>query len=581
MLELRTEAAIKERLGKLPTGLENAYNEIYGKIEARNTHDRNCAIRAFQWVMCACSPLTSVQLLSAIRVDAESDTMQLSDEIDEDTLLELCNNLLVLDSQRRVWRFSHLSVTEYFEKNHWSLLQSHCHVAKVSLLLLIEARPDIADMTEADSSSDRSSDSSVNEDELSYENHSISDPGHPLQRYCQHHWPIHVQTQELSAVDPALACRLKAFLGSPNESSLQYRAWFREVDSDTVTSSRPSSSIFSTIYCKQLSPENFAIFAMCSFKFYYILSDWWSDAEIPLSLENDDGETLLILAALASSKPICEALLRRGMEVNRLFKAGSWGSTLAAAAADGEPEIVRFLVEKGADVNLLLQAGYYGSALAAAVRLGGTEIVKFLVEKGAEVDLLLQAGHYGSALTAAAYNGIIDHVKFLVEKGADVNLLLQAGDYGSALAAAVASGEWEIIQFLIQEGAEVNLPLQAGPYGSALAAAACCGATEIVEFLIEKGADVNMQLRTGSYGSALAAAARWEWVDCVEALIQGGAQVNLRLVNARFSTALEAAEAELSSADNPRDHWYRQEWNQARRKSKVADLLRSHLTGSS
>ena len=68
--------------------------------------------------MCACKPLKSDELLSAIRLDATSDIIHLSEEADEDLLLDLCNNLLVLDSQRKVWRFSHLSVTEYFEENH-------------------------------------------------------------------------------------------------------------------------------------------------------------------------------------------------------------------------------------------------------------------------------------------------------------------------------------------------------------------------------------------------------------------------------------------------------------------------------
>jgi len=125
LLELQTEAAIRDRLGKLPVGLEATYDDIYGKIAARHKHEKKFADRALMWVMCACKPLNSVELLSAIRLDPDNKTMGLSEELNEALLLDICNNLLVLDSQRGVWRFSHLSVTEYFEKNYWSLQEAH------------------------------------------------------------------------------------------------------------------------------------------------------------------------------------------------------------------------------------------------------------------------------------------------------------------------------------------------------------------------------------------------------------------------------------------------------------------------
>ncbi len=90
------------------------------------------------WVMSAITPLNSNQLLRAIRLDFDGDTGRLLEEVDEDHLLRLCRNLLVLDSQRKVWRLSHLSVVEYFEKHHWNLRQAHLHAAKVCLKTLLE-----------------------------------------------------------------------------------------------------------------------------------------------------------------------------------------------------------------------------------------------------------------------------------------------------------------------------------------------------------------------------------------------------------------------------------------------------------
>ena len=605
LLALPIEADIKDNLGRLPDDLNAAYKEIYDKA-AQKKHAKALIDRACMWVMCACTPLTTVELISAIRLDPNSDVMSLSDEVKEDVLLELCNNLLVLDSQRKVWRFSHLSVAEYFEENHWDLRQAHCHVAKACILLLIETYKN-SRLEAASKSSDNAHGAGV------------FDLAHPLQQYSRHHWIIHVQTQEGNETDSGLTRILQMFLGSPEESSLQYRAWYRQIVSDDFDN-MPLTSAFSDIYERQIAPEHVSIFIMCRFSFYTVLLDWWNNAEIGLSQTTSRGDNLLALAAAAGCKPICENLIKRGIQVNMQFQSIGYGSALGvAAAADGGIEIVKFLVqEAGANVNMMLQTGEYGSALAAAAVFGRTETVKFLIQEvGAEVNMPLQGGRYGSALAAAAavVYGRTETVKFLVqEAGAEVNMPLQGGRYGSALAAAAAAfGRTETVKFLVQEaGAEVNIPLQTGEYGSALAAAAAFGRTETVKFLIQEvGAEVNMPLQGGRYGSALIAAAYFGeigtirflvrqgaevnmlpqsgrygntlsaaaycgWKGCAEILIEAGAKVNLRLEAGPFRTALQAATADISEEDQRR-LWNRRDEESFRQdKAKVAELLLRH-----
>ncbi len=205
----------------------------------------------------------------------------------------------------------------------------------------------------------------------------------------------HVQGQEGPETDLVLVRLLKTFLGSPNDSSSQYRAWHRQFLSWQPWRRPPIS--------KRISPEGAAILAMCGFSFYIPLLDWWGSTEIPLLQTNSQGDSLLALAAIAGCKAICKSLIEEhGMQVDMPVQ-NEYGSALAAAAYMRNIEVVKFLVEKGAEINLLLQTGYYGSALAAAAFEGDIEVVKFLVEEGAEINLLLQTGYYGSALAAAAY----------------------------------------------------------------------------------------------------------------------------------------------------------------------------------
>jgi ankyrin repeat protein len=83
------------------------------------------------------------------------------------------------------------------------------------------------------------------------------------------------------------------------------------------------------------------------------LSEWWESSDIPLFETNEVGENLLNFAARRGHRPICEVLLKRGMDINLLD--GSIGSPLAAAAtSSGNIEVVNYLIEQDADVNLPL-----------------------------------------------------------------------------------------------------------------------------------------------------------------------------------------------------------------------------------
>ncbi|KAH8649922.1 ankyrin repeat-containing domain protein [Xylariales sp. PMI_506] len=559
LLQLRVEGSIRERLGKLPIGLKQAYDDIYARF-AGSLHEKSIVERACMWVMCASRPLTTMELVGAVNLDLdakEHDDIRLSHEIDEDLLLDLCNNLLILDHQLNVWRFCHLSVAEYFEKNHWSIRDAHCYAAKVCLKLLIETYKSSFNQSETASSDiePQYQASSSSNDANDMKPPGLTDPNHPFHVYLQLHWYTHVQEYERRTekekpdIDSTLKFLLKVFFGAPEIGSNQYHTWFRHVSSGFGLDERPD--IYNFIR-KDLNPNDPPIFTISRLSLYIVLQDWWDNEGIPISQDSQRGDSLLIHAALGGSQPICELLIKRGSPVNRVLSTGEYGSALAAAVCDGEFESVKYLVENGADINLLLPTGYYGSALAAAAAsYTGYESVKYLIENGADINLLLPTGDYGSALAAAAGDGEFECVKYLVENGADINLLLPTGRYGSALAAAAAANYrgFESVKYLVENGADINLLLPTGRYGSALAAAAAAASYtgfESVKYLVENGADINLLLPTGDYGSALAAAAAaasYRGFESVKYLVENGADINLLLPTGDYGSALATAAA--------------------------------------
>nr|XP_036589232.1 uncharacterized protein CTRU02_01279 [Colletotrichum truncatum]KAF6800874.1 hypothetical protein CTRU02_01279 [Colletotrichum truncatum] len=86
-------------------------------------HDRIILQRAVKWFKCAQKPLTIKFLLQAVRITfSEKQDTTFVLKIDKETLQEssltaMCHHLIVMDPLRRLWKFSHASVAEFFESD--------------------------------------------------------------------------------------------------------------------------------------------------------------------------------------------------------------------------------------------------------------------------------------------------------------------------------------------------------------------------------------------------------------------------------------------------------------------------------
>ncbi|OCL01702.1 hypothetical protein AOQ84DRAFT_306174, partial [Glonium stellatum] len=404
LLELDLEDAIEDRLGKLPMDLKHAYDEIYGKIK-RNEKQREIADRAFQWVMASCEPLQTPVFLEAVLQDVNNDTARSVRKVDEDLVLQLCQNLLVIDSELKVWRFSHLSVAEYFEQHHWTRIDANCFLAKVCLVALL------SDDTEV---------------ELEMGSDETRNKSRSLAHYARHHWMIHVKNHEGESPDHRLSNLLERLLGSPyTDSSCAYQRLHRVVMKEQYRS-KPSTSFFSNSDSSLYNVEQFSApsFAICIFGFYTTLPNIWAKPWPNLSQVNNRSNSLLSLAASAGYVSICQRLVKWGVEVDMWLQYGDFGSALSAAVSQGHKDVTQLLIksgaDSGADVNMQLQNGRYGSALVAASHYGKKMIVGLLIESGAEVNMQHQNGQYASALVAASSSGYEGVAQLLIKSGASL-----------------------------------------------------------------------------------------------------------------------------------------------------------------
>ena len=98
------------------------------------------------------------------------------------------------------------------------------------------------------------------------------------------------------------------------------------------------------------------------------------DAGIPVNLTNQNGDTLVMLAAYHGHAEAVQALIDRGADVNRLNDKGQ--SPLAGALFKGEDGVVRTLVAGGADPT----AGH-PTAVDAARMFGREDLLSLLEPK--------------------------------------------------------------------------------------------------------------------------------------------------------------------------------------------------------
>ncbi|KAI5810798.1 hypothetical protein BZA77DRAFT_161382 [Pyronema omphalodes] len=131
-----TAGDVRRGLQTLPGTLTAAYNDIYHSIQ--RLHSSRLALSAFRWIQCSYEPLRTSTLLDAITVEVgRPGEFSRTEPINANSLLKLCQNLLVLDERLDVFRFAHLSVQEYLEtRPELSRATSHTEIAEGCLSLL-------------------------------------------------------------------------------------------------------------------------------------------------------------------------------------------------------------------------------------------------------------------------------------------------------------------------------------------------------------------------------------------------------------------------------------------------------------
>ena len=135
LCKMRTDQDVRQRLGRMPPKLEQLYEELYEKAlnESQGEVGRSIISNTLKWLLCAQRPMKSSEFCTAVvwkSVPAE--------ELTKEKVLDLCHSFVVFDDSLDVFRFAHLSVREFLEKQaEYMAISCHLFAAETCLLLVI------------------------------------------------------------------------------------------------------------------------------------------------------------------------------------------------------------------------------------------------------------------------------------------------------------------------------------------------------------------------------------------------------------------------------------------------------------
>ena len=162
------------------------------------------------------------------------------------------------------------------------------------------------------------------------------------------------------------------------------------------------------------------------------------------------GLPVLYVAVLSGSVQTVAFLIQRGVDVDE--KSDELFSAAAAAAENGQLEILKLLREGGADLNIA-QGKTNQSLLMFPARNNQTEVLDFLISEGVDVNAVQSNGI--SVLSFASAAGNLDSVMSLVAAGADIDY--QGSEKRTtALFEATINNYTEVAMFLIMNGSIVD-----------------------------------------------------------------------------------------------------------------------------
>jgi ankyrin repeat protein len=510
------EEAVRKALGRLPKTLYDLYIIIYEQIQYSHDISTSVAETAMKWLLCAQRPLKSQELIATLSVRADNTVISLT----HDHLLDICCNLVVLDTELDVFRFAHLSVREFLESRGGRVIYEAHQLATARCVDTVLFNAD-------------SQQSSIPKETWS----SILEHNRVFTSYAVPYWPFHYDIVEKSeGGDGSLKSKVSPLLFDDSDNFQVFAKWVESlIEARNEMKWRgPPYLLLDVVH--SLPPTPF--FLACFFGWSSVLEELSELKSFNCNLPNSGQITGLEIAAEQGHEALIQILQAKGVDIMIKTRAGLAGvSAMHLAVSKGYEAVVKLLLHMGLDLNL---KDRNQTALHLAVLRANESMVTLLLDSGADTEAADSMGRTPLVVANEGRGETFENIiKVLVSMGANP----KARDRGGTPSLHRAAERSEAtVKLLLDAGADTRAKDQ---YGNvALHQAATYGRVAVVKLLLERGSEIDSKNKYGY--TVLHKAAGEGYVAVVELLLENGAE--FRVKDADGLTALDMVKKERDRA---------------------------------
>ncbi|KAF3229757.1 hypothetical protein TWF106_000145 [Orbilia oligospora] len=529
ILDERTKADRRSALDKLPEELSDAFDNTMDRIKRQSRAYSGLALKILMWVHLAQRPLHIDELFDALAVKIGDKALNTDNFPSQQSWLDCCLGLVVMDEETSTFRLVHFSFGEYLQAQGDSsyFQDGHDRIAKTCLTYLCfdrVATPQTADtklVTRLDTKQ------------------LLAD--FPFLDYAACQWGHHLrEAKNLSEESRHLSV---AYLLQPQSglrSSLVFLYKFLGTHSPSLQDQERFSENFSGLHIAAYFGVPAEVFRrLIHGKSGVIDSKDLYGNRTPLSYAAEAGHVEMVQLLINTNQvsidgggttrtPLSYALEGRHAEVIRLLIGANKGlnsldadsqTALHFAADAGKTETIRSTTSVGR-VDLNSGDANSRTVLSGAVGQRYPDVTGFPIDKSpAHADLRDETGQ--TPLIHAAAKGDAEALKLLLNtSGVDINHKDQFGR--TAISLAAAGGHLKAIELLLGVK-EVDLNLESWATGEMpLSCAVKSGHIGAVKLLIETGR-IHLNSKCSYSGrTALSYAAEGGYMEIVKLLVETG-----------------------------------------------------------
>lgn len=274
----RTEADIRSAMRALPKStLNEIYEEDFNRLSKSGKHTRSFAMQVCSILLCAQEVLSPEALIQATAntFSQQEETVTLAKMID------VCFNLVVVDSELNVLRFAHISFQEFLEtRAEFAPHYVHRVAASSCLDLCLEGLP-------RDMATDMS-------------------PKDNFHHYSAVYWAEHCKVTIVNGPDDLVTSKMQEFVFDGGDVALGFFDWIQEVDS--FTKILPNDHALAKELSSVIHSGGSPLFTACVFGLAPIIGHLAHETDYDWKQTNDLGQNGLYLAAAFGHRKILQSL---------------------------------------------------------------------------------------------------------------------------------------------------------------------------------------------------------------------------------------------------------------------------------